>query len=484
MIDKTIGVIPPRNELSSFSDKRAENSKDKKSEFESYFKQLTKNDLNTRPGGIKKKAIDTDAKLARETEKKQKPELKNDEKDEKVADKKKNKLENQEMTLNHMVSQENVTKVPDTEVNLVSLEENSLVEIKSENAESLKFNSQELGVELMPESQLESEIQADSDMTIDEALVAAEVTAEVVSDSSPEILSEAQTDAINKNNVLETLSREQLFQKLENMTKSDLNVESKDQEISDRLGTTEFSTGLNNSEKKLTQSDDNNKDSDSSLEHSSQELSHHLGSKTGSETKDFAATLSGANKTESGAPVEKNESSNLKDILNEARYLVTKGGGEVSVKMSPEGMGEVHLKMMLLNGKMNLEMMTEDKNVQKMIQESLSDLKSSLAAHQISVEHVTLNNKINFVQDMQKSADANSSSDSGRHAQAGENSFTNFHNNENSKRQQHSSNEKSRNNFFENSENLPVISNLNDVKKAVAHKVYQSHKAQSLNAVA
>ena len=235
MIDKTIGVIPPRNELSSFSDKRAENSKDKKSEFESYFKQLTKNDLNTKPGGIKKKAIDTDAKLARETEKKQRPELKNDEQDEKVADKKKNKLENQEMTLNHMVSQENVTKVPDTEVNLVSLEENNLVEIKSANAESLKFNSQELDVEVMPESQLESEIQADSDMTIDEALVAADIS----------------SDAINKNNVLETLSREQLFQKLENMTKSDLNVESKDQEISDRLGTTEFSTGLNNSEKKI-----------------------------------------------------------------------------------------------------------------------------------------------------------------------------------------------------------------------------------------
>ena len=93
---------------------------------------------------------------------------------------------------------------------------------------------------------------------------------------------------------------------------------------------------------------------------------------------------------QSDAQLESNRETNINEIMNKAQYLVKKGGGEVTVKMSPEGMGEVQLKVILQNGKLNVEMQTADKNVKKLIEESLSDLKSGLAAHRLSLEHVKI----------------------------------------------------------------------------------------------
>lgn len=88
--------------------------------------------------------------------------------------------------------------------------------------------------------------------------------------------------------------------------------------------------------------------------------------------------------------LEANREDNVNEIMKQAQYLVKKGGGEVSVKMSPEGMGEVQLKIVLENGKLNVEMQTQDRNVKKLIEESLSELKSGLAAHRLSLEHVKI----------------------------------------------------------------------------------------------
>jgi flagellar hook-length control protein FliK len=81
---------------------------------------------------------------------------------------------------------------------------------------------------------------------------------------------------------------------------------------------------------------------------------------------------------------------NIQEIMNKAQYLVKQGGGEMNVKMSPDGLGEVQLKVLLQDGKVNIEMQTQDKSVKKLIEDSLSELKSSLAAHRLSVEHVRI----------------------------------------------------------------------------------------------
>ncbi|MBC7741668.1 MAG: flagellar hook-length control protein FliK [Bdellovibrionaceae bacterium] len=88
--------------------------------------------------------------------------------------------------------------------------------------------------------------------------------------------------------------------------------------------------------------------------------------------------------------LEANHDKNIQEIMSQAKFLVTKGGGEMKVTMSPEGMGEVQLKVLLQDGKVNIEIQTQDKSVKKMIEDSLSELKSGLAAHRLSVEHVRI----------------------------------------------------------------------------------------------
>lgn len=108
---------------------------------------------------------------------------------------------------------------------------------------------------------------------------------------------------------------------------------------------------------------------------------------------DFKAhlhTVGGAQDVSGAGRLEDNRDANIREIMNQAQYLVKKGGGEMTVRMTPEGLGEVQLRVLLQDGKLNVEMQTQDKNVKKLIEESLSDLKSGLAAHRLSLEHVKI----------------------------------------------------------------------------------------------
>ena len=91
------------------------------------------------------------------------------------------------------------------------------------------------------------------------------------------------------------------------------------------------------------------------------------------------------------AKLEEHREANINEIMNKAQYLVTKGGGEVTVKMSPEGLGELQLKVIFQDGKLNVEMQTQNKDIKKLVEESLTELKSGLAAHRLSLEHVKIN---------------------------------------------------------------------------------------------
>ena len=79
---------------------------------------------------------------------------------------------------------------------------------------------------------------------------------------------------------------------------------------------------------------------------------------------------------------------NVKQIMSQAQYLIQKGGGEVKVTMNPEGMGSIDLKVMLQDGKVNLQMSADTHEAKKVIESSLADLKTSLAVHKLSIENV------------------------------------------------------------------------------------------------
>ena len=114
---------------------------------------------------------------------------------------------------------------------------------------------------------------------------------------------------------------------------------------------------------------------------------HQATGQTHSEFKTHVLGVSASEQSLAGKLTE-NREANINEIMNQAQYLVKKGGGEVSVVMNPEGLGEVHLKVLFQDGKLNIELQTQNKDVKKMIEDSLSELKSGLAAQRLSLEHV------------------------------------------------------------------------------------------------
>ncbi|GIL17635.1 MAG: hypothetical protein BroJett040_13860 [Oligoflexia bacterium] len=79
---------------------------------------------------------------------------------------------------------------------------------------------------------------------------------------------------------------------------------------------------------------------------------------------------------------------NIRQLMNQAQYMMKKGGGEAVVKLTPEGLGQVHLKVVVNEGKVNLEMSAENKDAKKLIENSIGDLKSSLHTRNLTVDSI------------------------------------------------------------------------------------------------
>lgn len=121
-----------------------------------------------------------------------------------------------------------------------------------------------------------------------------------------------------------------------------------------------------------------------------------------------AATATGAAMT-----ADQTEAS-VKQIMNQAQYLIKKGGGEMKVQMTPEGMGQIQLKVLVQDGKVNVQMAAETSEAKKAIESSLPELRSSLAAHKLSMDHVKVDVVSGPSTDTASRNDMQSGADSGR----------------------------------------------------------------------
>lgn len=106
------------------------------------------------------------------------------------------------------------------------------------------------------------------------------------------------------------------------------------------------------------------------------------------ETLRAQVTLPAAGASSMAVPGQQNDDASVKQVMTQAQYLIKKGGGEMKVEMSPEGMGTIHLKVMLQDGKVNLHMSADTQEAKKTIESSLAELKTSLAAQKLSMENV------------------------------------------------------------------------------------------------
>jgi flagellar hook-length control protein FliK len=107
----------------------------------------------------------------------------------------------------------------------------------------------------------------------------------------------------------------------------------------------------------------------------------------------------------SSLPTSKDEAGNMREIVKQSQLLLKNGGGEMKLEMSPEGMGQLHLKVSVEGGQVSVQMLTESDSAKKMIENGLHDLKASLVAHKLQVEKM----QIDVGQEVSKHLDQNSS---------------------------------------------------------------------------
>jgi flagellar hook-length control protein FliK len=79
---------------------------------------------------------------------------------------------------------------------------------------------------------------------------------------------------------------------------------------------------------------------------------------------------------------------NLNKLSMAAESLAAKGGGEVKVILSPEGLGTVELKVKLHEGKVQVQMKAENQESQRLLESSLNELKQNLSSHRLAVDSV------------------------------------------------------------------------------------------------
>lgn len=107
-----------------------------------------------------------------------------------------------------------------------------------------------------------------------------------------------------------------------------------------------------------------------------------------------AKTAGASNVSQAQAPAmltpsgQNHSNSNIQNLMNQAQYIMRKGGGEAIVKLNPEGLGAVNLKVQVHEGRVNVEMSTETKEAKKLIESSVSDLKNSLGGHKLAVDSI------------------------------------------------------------------------------------------------
>lgn len=104
---------------------------------------------------------------------------------------------------------------------------------------------------------------------------------------------------------------------------------------------------------------------------------------------------------------------NIKEIMSQAQVLIKNGGGEMKVKMTPEGLGELQMKVSVVDGKVSVQMMTESREAKAAIESSLADLKTSLSAQKLSVEHM----KVDVVGSSSESAKLGFGTNGGSHSE-------------------------------------------------------------------
>lgn len=104
------------------------------------------------------------------------------------------------------------------------------------------------------------------------------------------------------------------------------------------------------------------------------------------------------------------EQANIRDLIKNAQLMVKRGGGEMKVEMTPEGMGKVQLKVAVENGQVSVQMLTESDQAKRLLEKGMSELRTTLAASDLKLETM----RVDVGTDIQKQMDQQGTQDQAR----------------------------------------------------------------------
>jgi len=84
------------------------------------------------------------------------------------------------------------------------------------------------------------------------------------------------------------------------------------------------------------------------------------------------------------------------ELVQQAQVMVKDGGGEMKVVLTPEGLGEVAMKVSVKDGKVSVEMVTQSEEAKKIIQDSFHALRDGLNTHHLNLETIKVDTASNL----------------------------------------------------------------------------------------
>jgi flagellar hook-length control protein FliK len=86
--------------------------------------------------------------------------------------------------------------------------------------------------------------------------------------------------------------------------------------------------------------------------------------------------------------------------------IAKKDGGEMKIKLHPESMGEIHLKVETVNDDVKIKIMTANKNVKGILESQIPTLKENLSAQNLNLSKVDVNVNLNSGGQNQENSEA------------------------------------------------------------------------------
>lgn len=102
---------------------------------------------------------------------------------------------------------------------------------------------------------------------------------------------------------------------------------------------------------------------------------------------EFQQQLNSANSTQPMA---------VPDLVKNASVMVHDGGGEMKVTLTPDGLGEVAMRVSVKDGKVNVQMITESDEAKRLIERSLGELKTQLTHNHLQVSDIKIDTATNL----------------------------------------------------------------------------------------